>query len=768
VNDWRNSVEDLQRLLRELPSKPSDESDIGSFEALEREISATVDRLYAGRLVNVLQSLAERASTLESLEKIEGDVKAIFHQVRNKKAREVGPTKFGSLLNQTGDCVLTVDAGTGLILDVNEVILSKLGYSREEIFGLCAQDIDEALPPSPSESWRSWVDEIKARSEPLRIERTFRCKDGSRFPVELTVFLRSVSSQDCLVFFARDITERRNIEDRLRHRARFLGQLLDKSVDGILAFDRECVVKFCSPALEKFLDVDKHEIVGRKAWEALPFLKELGEQTHFEKTLDGKKVISRDRSYTIADAEEVIFDIHYMPLLGESEEVLGGIAVVREMTRQRETERALAEARRELDAQTRELTTVQESAQEGIEQRLIELNTAKEALQESKGTLVAIFENLPDSVITVDREGQILFRNRAWPNDGSEQEGSNNFYDLVRPEDRETFRKHLEEVFLTGEPQSVEFAAVNGVRYASRLVPLIRGGSRVAAIVLSAEVTEKLEQEQAEEETEASIRAQQEREVDNLAVVADGVVRGYDRLLTDVLGHVGSILEDLPPGSSARYAIEELEIAALRATELTEQLQSYAEKDLAEAQLVDLDRLVDEMTHDLEQTVPPKVIFEKRTSGAELPIRADVGQIRELILALVGNASDALVGQQGIITLSVGTVEASREFLSNCLLGEELPAGSYVYLEVADTGKGMDEDTLARALVPFFTTKTSGSGLGLATVVGTVRRHRGAIRLKSTLYHGTTVRVVFPHRESWKSLLSRITAGGGRKLNESA
>ena len=82
------------------------------------------------------------------------------------------------------------------------------------------------------------------------------------------------------------------------------------------------------------------------------------------------------------------------------------------------------------------------------------------------------------------------------------------------------------------------------------------------------------------------------------------------------------------------------------------------------------------MTHGLEQTVPPKVIFEKRTSGSELPIRADVGQIRELISALVANASDALVGQQGIITVSVGTVEASREFLSNCLLGEELPAGS--------------------------------------------------------------------------------------------
>ncbi len=764
MNDWRNCVDDLQRLLRELPSKASDDEHISSFEALEREISAAVDRLYAGRLANVLQSLAERATTLESLEKIEGDVKAIFRQARNKKAGDVGPTKPWGLLNQTGDCVLTADAGTGLILDVNEAILNRLGYSRDEIFGLCAQDIDEALPPSPSESWRSWVAEFKTRSEPFRTDRTFRCKDGSSFPVELTVFLREVNGQDCLVFFARDITERRNIEDRLRQRSMYLGRLLDGSVDGILAFDRECVVKFCSPALEKFLDVDRHEIVGRIAWEALPFLKELGEDPHFYGALEGKKVISRDRSYTIADSEDVIFDIHYMPLLGEAEEVLGGIAVIREMTGQRETERALTEARRELDARKSELTTAQETTQKGIERRLSELNTAKEALQESEETLMAIFKNLPDSVITVDRQGQILFRNRAWPND-SEQEGSTNFYQLIRSEDLETFRKGLEEVYRTGEPGCLEFTSVDGARYGGRLIPLIRGGSMVAAIIVSTEMTENLEQE--EKEIDDSKRAQHEREIENLAVVAGGVVRGYDRLLTDVLGHVGSIREDLPPGSTARYAIEQLEVAALRATELTERLQAYAEKDLAEAQLVDLDRLVNDMMHGLEQMVPPKAIFEKRTSGVELPIRADVGQIRALILDLVKNASDALAEQQGIITVAVGTVEASREFLSNCFLGEELPAGSYVYLEVADTGKGMDEETLARVFVPFFSTKTSGSGLGLATVVGTVRRHRGAIRVKSTLHSGTTVRVVFPHRESWKSLLSRITAGRDRKLNGS-
>jgi PAS domain S-box-containing protein len=373
---------------------------------------------------------------------------------------------------------------------------------------------------------------------------------------------------------------------------------------------------------------------------------------------------------------------------------------------------------------------------------LKELNAAKETLQESEESLTAILENLPESIITVERDGQILYRNRDWSDELAE--GLTDIFQLMRSEDRPTFQKGLEEFFTTGEPDCLEFTSLNGTKYGSRLVPLVRGGSMVAAIVLSSEVTEEIEPEK--EEAEASKQDQNEHEAESLTVVTGGVVRGYDRLLTDVLGLVGSVLEDLPPGSSARYAIEQIEVTALRATELTEQLQAYAEKELARARLIDLGSLVDEMTHALEQTVPPKVIFEKRTTGIELPIRADADQIRELILNLVQNASDALDEKQGIITLTIGTVEASREFLSSCFLGEGLPEGSYVYLEVADTGKGMDDDTLARVFIPFFTTHAGRRGLGLATVMATVRRHGGAIRLKSIPHQGTTVRVVLPHR----------------------
>jgi signal transduction histidine kinase len=150
------------------------------------------------------------------------------------------------------------------------------------------------------------------------------------------------------------------------------------------------------------------------------------------------------------------------------------------------------------------------------------------------------------------------------------------------------------------------------------------------------------------------------------------------------------------------------------------------------------------MIHSLETTVSPKAALKRQASAHTLMIKADAGQIRQSIMNLATNASEALGDQEGVITLATGTMEANHVYLSDCYFGEELPEGPYVYLEVSDTGRGMDEETIAKIFVPFFAAKSSGRGLGLATVVGTVRAHHGAIRVKSTSEGGTTFRVLFP------------------------
>jgi CheY-like chemotaxis protein len=129
----------------------------------------------------------------------------------------------------------------------------------------------------------------------------------------------------------------------------------------------------------------------------------------------------------------------------------------------------------------------------------------------------------------------------------------------------------------------------------------------------------------------------------------------------------------------------------------------------------------------------------------DLPlIAADGTQVRQVIMNLLTNASDALDEHDGEIVLRTGTMHANAELLAECLAADGVRPGQFVFVEVADTGIGMNAETLARIFDPFFTTKFTGRGLGLAATLGIVRGHRGALNVRSALGSGTTFRVLFP------------------------
>lgn len=129
----------------------------------------------------------------------------------------------------------------------------------------------------------------------------------------------------------------------------------------------------------------------------------------------------------------------------------------------------------------------------------------------------------------------------------------------------------------------------------------------------------------------------------------------------------------------------------------------------------------------------------------DLPgVEADATQLSQIIMNLITNAADALGDKNGVITISTGVVECDRGYLRENYLAEDLPEGRYVYLEVADTGCGMEEETRQRIFDPFYSTKFTGRGLGLAAVLGIVRGHNGTIRVSSELGRGSTFRVLLP------------------------
>jgi PAS domain S-box-containing protein len=227
---------------------------------------------------------------------------------------------------------------------------------------------------------------------------------------------------------------------------------------------------------------------------------------------------------------------------------------------------------------------------------------------------------------------------------------------------------------------------------------------------------------------------------ESLGVMAGGLAHDFNNLLVAVLGNAELALRELPSGASSRGAIESIRDAALRAAELTDQLLAFAGRAGAGTTRVLPAPLVAELLRIVAPTMPREVNVHVDLPE-ELALRGDPGQVRQVLLNLIGNARDAL-GGAGDISISARAVEHRAEEDPGEVLAA--PPGSYVRIEVSDDGPGMTPETRRRVFEPFFTTKPTGHGLGLAAVLGIVRAHGGAIRVRSSPGEGTTFQILWP------------------------
>jgi PAS domain S-box-containing protein len=234
------------------------------------------------------------------------------------------------------------------------------------------------------------------------------------------------------------------------------------------------------------------------------------------------------------------------------------------------------------------------------------------------------------------------------------------------------------------------------------------------------------------------------QKLESLGVLAGGIAHDFNNILMSVLGNAGLARLRLPPESPAVENLHQIEQAASRAADLAKQMLAYSGKGKFVVEPVDLNRLTEEMEHMLRVSISKKAILRYNFSRPLPAVDADATQVRQVVMNLVINASEAIEERSGVIAVSTGCVTCTREYLQELWLDEQLPAGLYVTLEIADTGCGMDRETMARLFDPFFTTKFTGRGLGMAAVLGIVRGHRGAIKVYSEPGRGTTFKVFLP------------------------
>jgi two-component system cell cycle sensor histidine kinase/response regulator CckA len=236
--------------------------------------------------------------------------------------------------------------------------------------------------------------------------------------------------------------------------------------------------------------------------------------------------------------------------------------------------------------------------------------------------------------------------------------------------------------------------------------------------------------------------------LEGIGLLAGGLAHDFGNLLTPIVGHADLLGRKLESDSPLLAHVQAIRQASARAAELVEQLLVVSGRGEFSPRPVELDALVVEVAAMLEPVLPAEVSLATEIAPEPPPVAGDPMQLRQVILNLVGNAGDALAGRGGSIVVRVLPVDVDEALASVLELRERFAPGPAVLLEVEDDGPGMDEATRARLLEPFFTTKPHGRGLGLASVVGIVRRHRGGLAVDSNPGRGTIFRILLPLAES--------------------
>jgi len=267
-------------------------------------------------------------------------------------------------------------------------------------------------------------------------------------------------------------------------------------------------------------------------------------------------------------------------------------------------------------------------------------------------------------------------------------------------------------------------------------------GDRVYGLGTAFDVTERVKANEARLKVERKLLEAQRLE--SLGLLAGGVAHDFNNLLTVIQGNAGMVREAANEPELAQTCLWNIEETCRRASDLVRQMLAYSGRGTIQFQLLDLNRLIQDIAQLLSVSIPKSITLKYDLAETLPPVSADAAQLQQVVMNLVTNAAEAIGEAEGTVTLRSGIRELGETDVTGLRVAEALNPGAFVFIEVVDTGSGMDGETQARIFDPFFTTKFTGRGLGLAAMQGIVRSHGGGVDIQSRPGAGTLFRVYLP------------------------
>jgi len=623
-------------------------------------------------------------------------VVASMADITTRKAAErtiaESEARKAAILASALDAVITID---------HEGKVAEFNPAAEEAFGLpqgdaVGRDFLELVGQPETERPSALARTLETGSGPLlesAVEITARRADGREFAAELALTRVAVPGAPVFTAYLRDITKRKRSEERLREAEAKYRTLVERLplATYINTLGETIETSYMSPQIEPMLGYAAED------WYVPGFFPQI--------------LHPDDRDWVLAEAARV----H-----STGEPFSGEYRLVGKDGRTVWIDDHTMAVR---DDEYRPLF---------LQGYLIDVTARKEseqALRQSEEMYRLVVENSGDMINLHDLDGRIRYVSPATVAvlgyESAELIGRN-MMELVHPDDRKT----VASVMTKGDPSITVEVRIRDKSGRWRLIESGAtavgddAGTPTGILVIGRDVTESRHLED---------QLRQSQKLEAVGSLAGGIAHDFNNVLTAVGGYSDLMLQELREDDPLRARAEEIKKAAERATSLTSQLLAFSRHQLLQPKVLDLNAVVEGIESMLRRVIGENIELISLPGTALGRVQADPGQIEQVLVNLAVNARDAMPGGG---TLTIETADVTT------------PDGAFVALTVRDSGVGMDPDTRARAVEPFFTTKgTEGTGLGLSTVYGIVKQSGGDLEIESELGRGTTFRVLLPRAE---------------------
>ncbi|MDQ4124041.1 MAG: PAS domain S-box protein [Actinomycetota bacterium] len=627
------------------------------------------------------------------------------------RRHEAVADQLSLLLESTGEGIFGVD-GDGRCTFVNRAALAMLGFARDDVMGASMHDVihHTTAEGSPYPTKACPVHRAFRLGEASSVEgEVYWRRDGTSFPVEFSAhpILEDGRPAGAVVSF-KDVTHRHEMERELREREALFSGAFDAATTAIaLTHAVTNAYVDVNDQLCRMLGYSKEELL-RLDWASITHPDDRARSfDEVDAFLSGREELTFiQKRYVRSDGSVISVEMNDALIRDENGEPAYFVSHITDVT---------------------------------------EREKAAKALRESQALLQEVIDNSPAAIYIKDAAGRYLLTNtrfRQILDSGDAEAAGKTDYDLLPETIAARVTAHDQEVLARGEALEVEEVVpdVTGElrTFLSVKFPLFDDAGVPDALVgISTDISDRVKAAEEKELLEAQLRQAQKMEA--VGRLAGGVAHDFNNILAVILNYGEFVLDDLAEDDPARADVRQIVAAGQRAATLVHQLLAFSRREAVEHRPVDLNQVVDGLRELVARAIGEHIRLEVDCAPALREVKADRGQLEQVLLNLAVNARDAMP-DGGVLTLSTHEESVATGGPHG------LAPGRYVKLVVSDTGEGIDASIRDHIFEPFFTTKPQGegTGLGLSTVYGIVNQTHGHIDVASDVGRGTTFEVWLP------------------------